>query len=157
MDLTGMGAEAPGVTNRSISSPIEAVPTTSATKVPSGIVASPPGAEYKIIDYAICKNIVDNKPVDSTDTLSTEDARVYQLIDIAPHYRAHTAENRWYSPDGALYKDDQYTSEDKRYDDGWTHWSWMAIKGHKGRGICQDSGKWKPISMVSMCSLNNSR
>lgn len=105
-----------------------------------GYVASPPGAEYKITDYATCKDVVEKEPVDRTDKFSSEDARVYQWIDIIPQYRSHTAENKWYTPDGRLYYSAQSSSEDKRYDEGWKFWGWIAIKGHDAENM---PGVWK--------------
>jgi hypothetical protein len=141
-DLTdlGIGVKSPEVTTQPVTSTIETGPTTASSAGSSGKVASPEGAEYKIVDYAICKNIVDNKPVDRTDAFFTGDERVYQLINIAPHYRSHTVENKWFSPDGLLYKEGQYTSEDKQYEEGWTYWSWIAVKGHKAENM---PGLWK--------------
>jgi hypothetical protein len=136
----GTGVEGPEIASRPVSSPVVTVPTTAPFAGPSGSPASIQVAEYNIIDYATCKDIVDNKAVDRTDAFSTDDARVYQLINIAPHYRSHTVENRWFSPDGLLYKDGQYTSEDRRYEEGWTYWSWIAVKGHKAENM---PGSWK--------------
>jgi len=142
VDLTdlGTGVESTEVTTEPVTSPPKTVPTNKSSESSSGKVASPEGAEYNIIDYATCKDVVDNKPVDRTDAFSTMDERVYQVINIAPHYRSHTVENKWFSPDGSLYKSGQYTSEDQQYEEGLTYWGWIAIKGHNAENM---PGIWK--------------
>ena len=103
-------------------------------------VASPLGAEYKIKDYATCKDVIEKEPVGRADEFSTEDARAYQWIKIVPQYRSHMVENKWYSPDGRLYYHSQSKSDDVRNDESWKFWSWIAIKGRDAENL---PGLWK--------------
>lgn len=132
-----IASNAPGISTKPSTSQIE---TGAAPASSPDYAASPLGAEYEIKDYATCKDVIEKDPVDRTDEFSSEDARVYQWLNIVPQYRSHKVENKWYSPDGRLYYHSQSKSDDVRNDEGWKFWSWIAIKGRDAGNL---PGLWK--------------
>lgn len=106
---------------------------------PGGILTAPPGAEYEILDYAICRNVKDEEPVDRTNMFSTEDELAYYWIKIGPHEHAHTFTTKLYSPDGELYEEIAPSTSEDKYSDSWSYWGWMHIKGQKPENM---PGTW---------------